>query len=194
MKQSMDNNSIINQYLTSVKKQFEYYKSLGDKTMNQVSDEQLFEELEPETNSIAIIAKHIAGNQLSRWTDFWTTDGEKEWRNREAEFELEDLNSRSEVLKRWNQGWQCLFNAIDSINENNFSELVYIRNMGHTIPEAVNRQLSHYSYHVGQMVFLGKVLSGEHWESLSIPRGKSSIYNAEKFSKPKSQKHFTEDL
>lgn len=184
----------INDYLTSVKRQFEYYNSLGDKTMAQLTEDQLFKEIVPETNSIAIIAKHIAGNQLSRWTDFWTSDGEKEWRHRDTEFELLDIQSKADLLKRWESGWTCLFQAIDSINTDNFNTLVYIRNMGHTIPDAVNRQLCHYSYHVGQMVFLGKLLKGEAWESLSIPKGQSDNYNQDKFSKPKNKKHFTEDL
>ena len=124
------------------------------------SDEQLFTEIVEGTNSVAIVAKHIAGNQLSRWTDFWTTDGEKEWRNRETEFELIEMKSREDLVNRWNAGWNCLFEAINSINEQNFNTLVYIRNMGHTIPDAVNRQLCHYSYHVGQIVFLGKLILG----------------------------------
>lgn len=156
----MEQNKIINDYLSSVKRQFEYYKALGDKTFEQLSDEQLFTEIVEGTNSVAIVAKHIAGNQLSRWTDFWTTDGEKEWRNRETEFELIEMKSREDVVNRWNAGWNCLFEAINSINEQNFNTLVYIRNMGHTIPDAVNRQLCHYSYHVGQIVFLGKLILG----------------------------------
>ena len=190
----MEQNKIIHDYLSSVRRQFDYYKSLGDKTMAQLSDYQLFEELNADSNSVAIIAKHIAGNQLSRWTDFWTTDGEKEWRNRDSEFELESITSRDKLLEKWEEGWNCLYAAIDSINTDNFNELVYIRNMGHTIPDAVNRQLCHYSYHVGQMVYIGKVLSGAKWESLSIPKGQSATYNKEKFDKPKSKKHFTEDL
>ncbi len=156
----MEQNKIINDYLSSVKRQFEYYKALGDKTFEQLSDEQLFTEIVEGTNSVAIVAKHIAGNQLSRWTDFWTTDGEKEWRNRETEFELIEMKSREDLVNRWNAGWNCLFEAINSINEQNFNTLVYIRNMGHTIPDAVNRQLCHYSYHVGQIVFLGKLILG----------------------------------
>lgn len=181
----------INDYLTSVKQQFNYYKSLGDQTFDQLTDDQLFKEVVDGTNSIAIIAKHIAGNQLSRWTDFWSTDGEKEWRNRESEFELVDIKTREALIKKWNEGWSCLFSAIDSINEQNFSTLIYIRNMGHTIPDAVNRQLCHYSYHVGQIVFLGKLLKGDNWKSLSIPKGQSDTYNLEKFAKPKTKKHFT---
>ncbi|MFT5725481.1 MAG: hypothetical protein ACI9JN_002606 [Bacteroidia bacterium] len=184
----------IQDYLTSIHRQFTYYKQLGDKTIAQLDDDQLFKEIVVDTNSVAIIAKHIAGNQLSRWTDFWSTDGEKEWRNRDTEFELIDLTTRKQILDKWEQGWRCLFDAVDSINEDNFHNLVYIRNMGHTIPDAVNRQLCHYSYHVGQMVFLGKLLKGSQWSPLSIPKGQSETYNQDKFAKPKTKKHFTEDL
>lgn len=190
----MEQNKIIADYLSSVKRQFEYYKALGDKTFNQLNDEQIFEEVLEGTNSVAIIAKHIAGNQLSRWTDFWTTDGEKDWRHRETEFELLDIQTRDDLITKWESGWSCLFKAIESIDSTNFNNLVYIRNMGHTIPDAVNRQLCHYSYHVGQMVFLGKLIKGDDWVSLSIPKGKSDSYNQDKFGKPKTKKHFTEDL
>jgi hypothetical protein len=189
-----ETNKNINDYLFSVKRQFDYYKMLGDKTFDQLDDNQLFNEVSEGSNSIAILAKHIAGNQLSRWTDFWTSDGEKDWRSRETEFELLDITTRTRLLAKWNEGWECLFAAIDSINADNFNTLVYIRNMGHTIPDAVNRQLCHYSYHVGQIVFLGKLLKGDAWKSLSIPKGKSDNYNSDKFSKTKSKKHFTEDL
>lgn len=188
------NEDYVKDYLNSIIRQFNYYKQLGDRTMAQLSDGQLFEELNTDSNSVAIIAKHIAGNQLSRWTDFWTTDGEKEWRNRDSEFELESISTREGLMATWEKGWKCLFEAIDSITHDNFGQLVYIRNMGHTIPDAVNRQLCHYSYHVGQMVFIGKVLKGGEWASLSITKGQSESYNREKFDQPKTKKHFTEDL
>lgn len=180
-------------YIESARKQFEYYKSLGDKTFSQLSDDELFRQLNPETNSVATIVKHLWGNMLSRWTDFLNSDGEKEWRNREAEFE-NDLDSREEMIKIWEEGWDCLFKALAEINESNFSNIIYIRNMGHTVVEAVNRQLAHYAYHVGQVVFLGKLYKNGDWNSLSIPRGKSSDYNAEKFSEPKRKQHFTDEF
>jgi hypothetical protein len=161
-----------NGYLQSVRKQFEYYKMLGDKTIAQVTDEQLFWQYNEESNSIATIVKHLWGNMLSRWTDFLTTDGEKDWRDREGEFE-NDIRDREELLAKWNEGWNCLFSALDSLNESNFDQLVYIRNQGHTITEAINRQLAHYPYHVGQIVFIGKMVLNEQWTSLSIPRGDS---------------------
>jgi hypothetical protein len=181
-----------NDYLQSVRKQFEYYKMLGDKTIAQVTDEQLFWQYNEESNSIATIVKHLWGNMLSRWTDFLTTDGEKDWRDREGEFE-NDISDRAELLAKWNEGWNCLFSALDSVNESNFDQLVYIRNQGHTITEAINRQLAHYPYHVGQIVFIGKMFLNEQWTSLSIPRGDSRKYNADKFAKPKTRTHFTDE-
>jgi hypothetical protein len=181
-----------NDYLQSVRKQFEYYKLLGDKTIAQVTDEQLFWKYNEESNSIATIAKHLWGNMLSRWTDFLTTDGEKDWRDREGEFE-NDIRDREELLAKWNEGWNCLFSALDSLNESNFNQLVYIRNQGHTITEAINRQLAHYPYHVGQIVFIGKMVLNEQWTSLSIPRGDSGKYNADKFAKPRARTHFTDE-
>lgn len=184
---------MINNYLESVVKQFEYYKTLGEKTFNQVTDSDLFYQYDEDSNSIAAIAKHIAGNMLSRWTDFLTTDGEKEWRNREAEFD-NDINDRAELMHIWNQGWACLFDALNSINETNFEQIIYIRNQGHSITEAINRQLAHYPYHIGQIVFIGKMLVGNDWNSLSIPRGDSQKFNSEKFSQPKTKTHFTDEF
>ena len=180
-------------YLTSVKKQFEYYKSLGDKTFNQLNEEQLFWLSNIDDNSIAIIVKHIAGNMRSRWTNFLTEDGEKEWRNRDDEF-INSFTTKEEVIAYWEMGWQCLFNALNTITPENFDSIVYIRNQGHTITEAINRQLCHYSYHIGQIVFLGKLLLGNDWESLSIAKNASKDYNTYKFSKEKSRTHFTDDL
>ena len=180
-------------YLSSSIKQFEYYKILGEKTFAQVNDEQLFQQLNDESNSIAIIVKHLWGNMLSRWTNFLTTDGEKEWRNRDAEFE-NTLTTREDVLKLWNEGWACFFAALNSITNEDLDKIIYIRNQGHTIAEAINRQLAHYPYHIGQIVFLGKVFCNDNWKSLSIPKGNSSVYNAEKFAKPKQQQHFTDEF
>jgi hypothetical protein len=181
-----------NDYLNSVKKQFEYYKMLGEKTFDQLTDEQLFWCYNAESNSVGTIVKHLWGNMLSRWTDFLTSDGEKEWRDREAEFD-NDIRDRAELLAKWNEGWDCLFQALGSINEHNINTTIYIRNQGHSIIEAINRQLAHYPYHIGQIVFIGKMLCNEKWSSLSIPRGNSKEYNAEKFSKPKRKEHFTDE-
>ncbi|WET03572.1 DUF1572 family protein [Flavobacterium sp. YJ01] len=179
-------------YLESAKKQFLYYKMLGEKAINQLEPEQLFISFNEDTNSIATIIKHISGNMLSRWTDFLTTDGEKEWRNRDSEFE-NDLKSKEEVLELWNKGWNCLENALENLSPAQLSEIIYIRNEGHTVIEAINRQLAHYPYHVGQIVFYAKQLKNSEWNSLSIPKNKSGNYNAEKFAKEKEIKNFTDD-
>jgi hypothetical protein len=184
---------MINDYLDSVKKQFEYYKMLGDKTFSQVEDDKLFLQYNDDSNSIATIVKHLWGNMLSRWTDFLTSDGEKDFRDRDAEFE-NDIKTREELLGKWNEGWACLFNAINSLTPDDLNKIIYIRNQGHTVTEAINRQLAHYPYHVGQIVFLGKMLSENAWASLSIPKGNSQSYNNEKFSKPKQRGHFTDEF
>lgn len=181
-----------NDYLTSIIKQFEYYKLLGEKTFEQLTDEQLFWKYNEESNSISIIVKHLWGNMLSRWTDFLISDGEKTWRQRDAEFE-NDFNSRAELLQKWAEGWDCLFNAIRPLTENDLAKEIYIRNMGHTVVEAINRQLAHYAYHVGQIVLIGKMLCNDRWTSLSIPRGNSNAYNAEKFATAKHKQHFTDE-
>ena len=180
-------------YLTSVIKQFEYYKSLGDKTINILSFDELQNEIAKDSNSISIIVKHLVGNMLSRWTNFLIEDGEKEWRHRDQEFE-DTYTSKEELLNNWNKGWNCLFEALKSLSNDDLERIVYIRNQGHIVTEAINRQLAHYSYHIGQIVFLGKIIKREQWQSLSIPKGGSSKYNQEKFSAEKSRKHFTDDL
>lgn len=179
-------------YLESVKKQFLYYKMLGEKAINQLEPEQLFVTVNDDTNSIATIVKHLSGNMLSRWSDFLTTDGEKEWRQRDAEFE-NNLASKEAVMQLWDEGWNCFFDALDSLKSEHLSQIIYIRNEGHTVVEAINRQLAHYPYHVGQIVFYAKQLKTTEWNSLSIPRNASDSYNADKFSKEKSVQHFTDD-
>jgi hypothetical protein len=179
-------------YLQSVLKQFEYYKLLGEKTFEQVTDEQLFWQYNTESNSIAMIVQHLSGNMLSRWTDFLTSDGEKEWRNRDEEFE-QILSSRHEMMTAWNKGWKCFLTALNSLTSSDLERIVYIRNQGHTVMEAINRQLAHYPYHVGQIVFIGKMCSVS-WQSLSIPKGNSTQFNTEKFSKPPHREHFTDSL
>ncbi|QNF34317.1 DUF1572 family protein [Adhaeribacter swui] len=182
-----------NDYLESVRKQLEYYKLLGDKTFAQLADEHLFWQYNPDSNSIATIVKHLWGNMLSRWTDFLTSDGEKEWRNRDAEFE-NDITTRQEMLEKWNAGWDCLLKAIKALHPDDLDKIIYIRNQGHTVMEAINRQLAHYPYHVGQIVFLGKMLAPNSWVSLTIPKGNSQNYNADKFAQPKQKAHFTDEI
>lgn len=155
-------------YLQSVKKQFSYYKALAEKTFAQLTEEQLFWQYNEESNSIAIIAKHLAGNMLSRWTDIFNTDGEKEWRNRDAEFE-NDFQSKVELIEFWNKGWNIFQTTLESLKNEDLEKVIYIRNQGHTVLEAINRQLAHYPYHVGQIVFIGKMICNQNWESLSIP-------------------------
>ena len=181
-----------NSYLESAKKQFLYYKTLGEKAMDQLEPEQLFVSLNEDTNSIATIVKHLSGNMLSRWTDFLTSDGEKEWRNRDDEF-IETIKTKEELLDIWNKGWECFFDALNGLQADQLSQIIYIRNEGHTVIEAINRQLAHYPYHIGQIVFYAKMLKNNEWISLSIPKNKSISYNSEKFNKTKSIKNFTDD-
>ena len=180
-------------FLSSSKKQFEYYKELGEKTFEQIPEDKLFWKPNETSNSIATIVKHLHGNMMSRWTDFLTTDGEKEWRKRDEEFD-NDNKSKADLILKWNEGWQCLFSAIDSLTESDLNKEIYIRNMGHSITKAIQRQLAHYPYHVGQIVFIAKMVTEENWDSLSIAKGNSKEYNEEKFSKPKRNEHFTDDL
>lgn len=183
----------MNSYLESIKKQFEYYKMLGDKTFEQIPEDKLFWKPNIESNNIAMLVKHISGNMFSRWTDFLTTDGEKDWRNRDAEFN-NDIKTKTDLLILWNKGWDCLFNTISSLTNQDLEKEIYIRNMGHSVVEAINRQLAHYPYHIGQIVFLGKLIQQKSWKTLSIAKGNSKTYNKDKFSKPKRKKHFTDDL
>lgn len=180
-------------YLESIKKQFLYYKMLGEKAMAQLTEEQLFWQYNEESNSIAILVNHLGGNMLSRFTDFLTADGEKPWRNRDREF-THSLRDKAGLMAYWNQGWDCLMNALDQLSETDLEKIVYIRNDGHTVIEALNRQLAHYSYHIGQIVFIAKMLQNEKWQTLSIPRNTSGDYNHRKFSNPKERRHFTDDL
>lgn len=180
-------------YLKSIIKQFEYYKGLGDKTFKQLSFDDMQWQSSESANSISIIVKHLAGNMRSRWTNFLTEDGEKAWRNRDDEF-INSFNSKEEVIAAWESGWFCLFNALKPLNSSQLENIVYIRNGGHTVTEAINRQLAHYAYHIGQIVFLGKLLKGEDWQPLSIPKGKSSKFNEAKFNQEKAKRHFTDDL
>jgi hypothetical protein len=179
-------------YLESAIKQFAYYKLLGEQTFAQLPDEKLFWQFNEDSNSIATIVKHLWGNMKSRWTYFLTTDGEKEWRNRDAEFE-NDMSTRQEVIAKWDEGWNVLLETLRSLTEEHLDRIIYIRNQGHTVLEAINRQLAHYPYHVGQIVFIGK-MSADSWQSLSISKGASEQFNADRFSKPKERRHFTDEF
>lgn len=179
-------------YLEGTLKLFAYYKSLGDKTLEQLSENDINWQYNEDSNSIAVLVKHLWGNMLSRWTDFLTTDGEKEWRQRDAEFE-NDIKNKEDLLNKWNEGWDCLFKALNALTEKDLETIIYIRNEGHTVMEAINRQFAHYPYHIGQMVYIAKLLKGKHFKSLSIPKNKSATFNADKFDKEKSRKHFTDN-
>ncbi|MDY7395414.1 DUF1572 family protein [Aureibaculum sp. 2210JD6-5] len=180
-------------YIESIQKQFAYYKSLGDKTFEQINDAEIHWQFNEDSNSIAIIVKHIVGNMLSRWTNFYTEDGEKEWRHRDTEFE-DTYTSKAEMVTAWNKGWNCLFEIIKPVKPKDLQRIVYIRSEGHTVLEAINRQLCHYAYHTGQLVYVGKLIKGNQWKSLSIPKNQSSAYNKEKFDNEKHRGHFTDDL
>ena len=182
----------MNNYLESAIKQFAYYKSLGDRTFEQLSEEQLHWQYNDDSNSIAILVMHLVGNMLSRWTNFLTEDGEKEWRERDEEF-VDTNTSKSTIIQAWEKGWNCLFDALNPLSPGDLDRIVYIRNQGHTVTEAINRQLCHYAYHVGQLVYVAKLQIGTDWESLSIPRNQSKAYNKEKFNEEKRRGHFTDE-
>lgn len=180
-------------YLESIQKQFQYYKLLGDRVLERLNVEEMQWQYNEESNSVTTMVKHLHGNMLSRWTNFLTTDGEKEWRDRDGEFHADKMEKET-IIALWEEGWECLFTALDDIDTGNFNQTVYIRNMGHTVVAAINRQLAHYAYHVGQLVYVARMIQGEKWESLSIPKNQSEVYNKDKFSKPRREAHFTDDL
>jgi len=164
-------------YLTDAIAVLRYYKKLGDRAIEQAPDEALAAALDPESNSIAIIVKHMAGNMKSRWTDFFISDGEKSDRNRDTEFE-EPPRSREELMRMWETGWGYVFTAVDSLTESDLARTVTIRSEPHSVMQAINRQLAHYAYHVGQIVYLSRHFAGDRWQTLTVPRGKSAEYNA----------------
>ena len=181
------------EFLQSAIKQFEYYKQLGDRAFAQLGDELLFRRFDEEANSIAILVGHLVGNMLSRWTDFLESDGEKPWRQRDQEFE-HLYRDRAEMLQSWETGWNCLLSTLRSLKPEDLERIVPIRNQGHSVLEAIQRQLAHYPYHVGQIVLLGRMFAGPDWASLSIPKGRSEAFNADHFAKPLRREHFTDAL
>jgi hypothetical protein len=170
----MENNSS-NHFIETVKAEFQRMKNLAEKALAQLNNEQFSRTSSPSSNSAQIIVQHMAGNLLSRWTDFLTADGEKEWRNRDAEFETQKI-TREEVMKNWEKGWAVLFVALDTVHSENLLQNVFIRKEPLTVTQALLRQISHYSYHVGQIVQLAKEWKGEDWKTLSIAKGKSGEY------------------
>lgn len=155
---------------------FRYYKNLGDRAFTQLSDSQMYQTLDPEMNSVAIIVKHMAGNMISRWTGFPHADGESAQRDRDAEF-VDPPATRAEVIQLWEEGWNRLFGALQPLTDSDLGRRVTIRGEAHSVAQAIHRQLAHYAYHVGQIVFLAKHLQHETWRSLSIPRNQSAQFN-----------------
>lgn len=164
-------------YLASSIAIFKQYKTLADKAMEQIPDEAFFWQPNPSSNSVYLIIKHMSGNMKSRWTDFLTTDGEKTWRNRDDEFEQNEQPSREQILQLWEEGWNCLFDALTPLEESDLVKIMYIRSEPHSVMEGINRQIAHYSSHVGQIIFLCKMLSNHTWKTLSIAKGKSNEFN-----------------
>jgi hypothetical protein len=162
-------------FLKDAIKRFKYYKELGDKTFEQVTEEDIFFQPSTESNSISVIVQHMHGNMLSRWTNFLSEDGEKEWRKRDAEFE-DTPGSKQGILSLWSEGWSCLFNALGSLTPEDLNKTVTIRSEPLKVYDAILRQLAHYPYHVGQIVYLGRLRKNEGWTSLSIPKGNSIQY------------------
>src|SRR3954452_38793 len=171
-------------YLEEIDRQFRGHKRMGEGAMVQLSDQQLFVTIDPEANSVAIIIKHLAGNMRSRFTDFLTSDGEKPDRHRDQEFEMSSSVTRENLMRVWEEGWNVVFSAIDGLTAEDLLRTVTIREQPHTVLQALNRQLAHYAYHVGQIVFLAKHLRSAEWKTLSVPRGKS-----EEFNQQMSEKH-----
>jgi len=178
--------SIENEYLRIVIDKFKSVKSLGDKTIEQLSEDEIHWTYNSESNSVAIIVKHISGNMISRWTDFFTTDGEKGNRNRDEEF-TDDIPSKSELINIWEKGWKVLIDTLSSLSEQDLLKNITIRGENHLVLEAIERQMSHYSYHVGQIVYIGKLLKDQDWKTLSIPKGKSEEYLKEMLEKYQGQ-------
>ena len=180
-------------FLESSIKLFRYYKSLGEKAIEQLTDAQVLIQPNEASNSIALIVHHLSGNMISRFTDFLTTDGEKPWRNRESEF-VETYSDKKVMMEAWEKGWSCLFSALESLRPSDLGTLIFIRNEGQTVMEAIQRQLAHYPHHIGQILFQAKILKGNDFKSLSIPKGGSADFNKDKFSQEKERRHFTEGL
>src|SRR5215204_4478967 len=174
----MSSEAIVENYHEDAVAAMRAYKKLAEKAIAQLKDEEFFVSLDEEANSVAVVMKHMAGNMLSRWTDFLTSDGEKSNRNRDMEFVIEPGATKDDVMAYWERGWQCVFDALDPLHPEDCEKTVAIRGEEHTIVQAINRQLMHYAYHIGQIVFLAKHFRSAEWNSLSIPRNRSAHFNA----------------
>ena len=175
----MNDQSIGQHYLDDALRRFRDYKKLAERAFAQISDEEFFRPLDEESNSIAINMKHIAGNMISRWTDFLTTDGEKPERNRDLEFVMLPETSKDDMFVYWERGWQCVFDALEPLKPEDLLRTIRVRGQDHTVVQAINRQLAHYAYHVGQIVFLAKHFKSGEWQSLSVPKNRSAEFNAQ---------------
>lgn len=164
------------EFLQTAVRRLKYYKDLGDKTFEQLNEWDFHYQPNDESNSIAVIIQHMAGNMLSRWTNFLTEDGEKEWRKRDEEFEIHTY-TKQQLLELWEKGWTCFFDALESLKKKDLKKTVHIRKEPLTVIDAINRQLAHYPYHIGQIIFLAKIIKNKNWKNLSIPRGDSQQYN-----------------
>jgi uncharacterized damage-inducible protein DinB len=179
-------------FFSGTRKLFAYYKGLGEKAIDQLDDEQISWRPDEGSNSIALLVHHLSGNMLSRFTDFLTADGEKPWRDREAEFDT-GYPDKLAMMESWEKGWSAVFDAMDGLKEDQDEEaIVYIRNEGHSVRDALLRQLAHYASHVGQIIYIAKMMKGDSWVSLSIPKGGSKRFNERKFSQEKDIRHFTD--
>lgn len=170
------NPSIDNSFVKDATKRFLYYKSLGDKTLERLSETDLHRQPDSESNSIAVILQHLHGNMMSRWTHFLTEDGEKEWRRRDEEFEENLPASKEMILQRWEEGWQCLLSTLQQLQPHQLLQPITIRGESMPAYDAILRQLAHYPYHIGQIVYLGKSFLGKNWQSLSIPKAKGASH------------------
>ena len=168
--------SIGKEFLDTAIRRLKYYKDLGEKAFDQLNDADFHFQPNEESNSIAIIIQHIHGNMMSRRTNFLTEDGEKEWRQRDEEFEIHLLN-KQQLIDLWQKGWACFFNALESLSEDDLLKTVHIRNEPLSVIDAINRQLAHYPHHIGQILYIGKIIKNKDWKTLSIPRKQSQQYN-----------------
>lgn len=180
----MSSEAIVQNYLDDSRAAMRAYKKLAEKAIAQLKEEEFFVTLDEEANSVAVVMKHMVGNMLSRWTDFLTSDGEKPDRKRDMEFVIEPSTPKDDVMAYWERGWQCVFDALDPLRPEDCEKTVAIRGEEHTIVQAINRQLMHYAYHIGQIVFLAKHFRSAEWNSLSIPRNRSAEFNAYLTAKP----------
>ncbi len=169
--------STAKEFLTTAIRRLKYYKDLGDKTFEQLNEWDFHYQPNDESNSIAVIIQHMAGNMLSRWTNFLTEDGEKEWRQRDDEFAVHEYN-KQQLLELWEKGWNCFFTALESLKKKDLKKTVHIRKEPLTVIDAINRQLAHYPYHIGQIIYIAKIIKNTTWKNLSIPKGESQAYNS----------------